>query len=129
MADKSLGKLTKVDLHEHWEGEAKNFTPWLALDENLESLSDALGMQLELVGTEVSVGNFRADIVCKGGYSELDTESDTESDTLVLIENQIKPTNHTHLGQLLVYASGLQAATIIWIASEFRRNIGQRSIG
>ena len=53
------------------------------------------------------VGPFRADILCK----------DYASNNMVLIENQLEKTDH--LGQLLTYATGFKAVTIIWIASEF----------
>ncbi|MBC2734160.1 MAG: DUF4268 domain-containing protein [Desulfobacteraceae bacterium] len=104
-----LSRLSKVVLRDCWDHEALDFTPWLSEPENLELLSDTVGMQLELVGTENHVGPFRADILCR----------DLISDSQVLIENQLNRTDHTHLGQLMTYAAGLDTVNIIWVAQQF----------
>lgn len=105
----SLGSLEPVDLRNVFPSESSDFTPWLAQEKNLEKLGAALDIELELESQEKSVGPFRADILCK----------DINSQDWVLIENQIEPTDHKHLGQLMTYAAGLKAVTIIWIASSF----------
>lgn len=107
MAD--LGKLKKIDLRKVWADEAGEFTPWLAQEENIELLGDAIGIELEVEAQEKPVGPFSADILCK----------DTVNNLWVLIENQLERTDHTHLGQLMTYAAGLDAVTIIWIAEKF----------
>ena len=104
-----LGRLERVDLRDIWTTEATDFTPWLARPENLAILGETLGIDLELEAQEKSVGPFRADILCK----------DIGRDAWVLVENQLERTDHGHLGQLLTYASGLQAVTIVWIAARF----------
>ena len=43
-----LGSLEPVDLRTIWPDEARDFTPWLAQEENLRRLSDALNLELEL---------------------------------------------------------------------------------
>ena len=48
MNTKNLGRLQKVDLREVWVSEAGSFTPWLAQDENLKLLGEAIGIELEL---------------------------------------------------------------------------------
>lgn len=105
----NLGKLEKVDLRGEWQNEERDFTPWLAEDENIERLSEAIGLELEVQSQEERVGPFRADILCR----------DTATDHYVLIENQLERTDHLHLGQLITYAAGLEAVTIIWIARQF----------
>ena len=39
---------------------------------------------------------------------------------MVVIENQIEPTDHKHLGQVLTYLSNMEAKTAIWITSDPR---------
>ena len=54
--DTKLGTLKNVNLREAWSHEAQDFTPWLA--DNLDRLSAAIGIPLELEGQEVSVDSF-----------------------------------------------------------------------
>jgi hypothetical protein len=96
-------------LREAWEGEATAFTPWLAQAENIKLLSETVRIELEVESQEKNVGPFRADILCR----------DTATGHYALIENQLERTDHVHLGQLLTYAAGLDAVTIIWIAAQF----------
>jgi hypothetical protein len=67
-------------------------------------------MEIELTGTESRVGDFAVDIFAR----------EVGSGHEVIIENQLAPTDHGHLGQLLTYASGLDAKVIIWISPQFR---------
>lgn len=106
-----LGKVERADLRTAWPNEASHFTPWLASEEGLELLQDTLDMDLEVEATEKFVGPFKADILAK--------RTDTTDDHWVLIENQLAKTDHRHLGQLLTYAAGLDAATIVWVAESF----------
>ena len=111
MADMSkvLAKLDAVDPQEVWKHEAADFTPWLAEPENLRLLGKTLGMELDDARTEQAVGNFSADIVA----------TNTANNSRVLIENQLRRTDHGHLGQILTYVAGLDALTVVWIAKQF----------
>jgi hypothetical protein len=105
-----LARLEKVNLRAAWPHEATNFTRWLAEPQNIALLAEEIGVPLICETVEKEVGPFSADILAK--------EADTER--WVIIENQLTPTDHGHLGQLLTYAAGLEARTVIWIAEEFR---------
>lgn len=106
-----LGTLEAVPLRIGWPHEAAAFTPWLASEAGLKLLGDTLGMRLVREAEERPVGPYRADILAK--------RTDAEGEPWVLIENQLEKTDHSHLGQLVTYAAGLQAATIIWVAESF----------
>ena len=100
-------EVQKVGVRSKWPNEERDFTPWLS--KNLHILGNELGMKLELVQTEVPVGPYFLDIQAK----------DLDQSVLVAIENQLEETDHTHLGQLLTYATGCGVGTAIWVAPEF----------
>lgn len=107
---KNLGRLRRVaNPRSVWSSEAGDFTPWLA--ENIDVLADELGMTLTVVTTEVSVGEFWLDI-----------QAEDESGRTVIVENQLERTDHGHLGQSLVYAAGLDASAVVWVATRFRED-------
>ena len=108
-----LSRLESVDLRNVWESEPGEFTPWLAKPENITLLGETLGLELVVESTEAGVGPYRADIVCR------DTGYNSPDGSLVLIENQLGRTDHSHLGQLLTYAAGLDAVSVVWIAQPF----------
>ena len=103
-----FGQLQRLPIRTVWSSESSDFTPWLAA--NLDRLSEQIGLDLELVATEVAVGPFRVDVVAQIAGT----------DDLVVIENQFGPTDHDHLGKLLTYAAGQEAAYAVWIAERFR---------
>ncbi len=104
-----LAKIKELKPRDVWANEANDFTPWLADEENLALLSEAVSMNLELLSREEKMDGGRADIVC----------IDADTQRKVIIENQLEKTDPDHLGRILSYASALEANTIIWIATEF----------
>lgn len=103
-----VGELKRVSLRLVWRHEEAEFTPWLL--ENIGLLGRTLGLELDLVEREVSSGDFFADLVAK----------DLNTNRLVLIENQLEPTDHNHLGEIMTYAANRKAGVIVWISPEFR---------
>jgi hypothetical protein len=103
-----LGRLEHVDPRGVWQHEALHFTPWLL--ENSDRLSEALGIDLELEAAEHAVGGYSLDLVGR----------DITNDAVLIVENQLATTDHSHLGQVLTYAAGTAASTIVWIATSFR---------
>lgn len=103
-----LCELKSIDLREIWKHEAIDFTNWLAEEENLNSLGDVIGVDIELIQKEAEVGSYRVDILAQ----------DTNCEKKIIIENQLEMTNHDHLGKIITYASGYDAEIVIWIVKD-----------
>lgn len=104
-----IGKLVQVDLREVWAQEASDFSQWLS--QNLEYLTEVLDMNLELLETEKKLDDSRFSI---------DIWAEDGNEQPVIIENQLEKTDHTHLGQIITYATNMDVSTVIWIAKHPR---------
>ena len=82
--------------------------PWLA--DHISELGNALGLELELQSQEAPIGAFSLDLLARV----------SGTNRTVIIENQLGPTDHDHLGKLLTYAGGCDAHVIIWVAKDLR---------
>lgn len=108
MPNEELGKIEEVALREVFEGESSDFTPWL--EENIESLSRVIGIQVDEVEKESDVGSFSVDLIGR----------EVNSEGIIVIENQLEKTDHDHLGKLLTYAAGKDAKYIVWVTKKLR---------
>jgi len=104
---RDLGIIEEIDLRKHFTKEP-DFTSWL--NENVHLLSKVIGIEIIDTQLEQEVGDYRLDII----------GVDANTKKKVAIENQLEPTNHSHLGQIITYASGIDAGIAIWIAKEIR---------
>jgi len=102
-----IGKLESVPLRELWKHEELDFSAWL--ENNIETLSEALGLTLTLVQREKTAGAFQVDLVAEDADGRL-----------VILENQLEPTDHDHLGKVLTYLTNLEARAAIWVTSDAR---------
>lgn len=106
-----FGKMKRIyDLRSVWHHEAKDFSKWLAQENNLLLLSEAIGIDVVLEELESSVGSFNVDLYA----------IEEGSDRRIIIENQLEDTNHDHLGKLITYASGKGAEVIVWVVKRAR---------
>jgi hypothetical protein len=104
----TLGQISDVAATAAWANEI-TFSKWMAA--NLPLLGRVLDVDdLELIGTELAVGDFRCDIVAR----------EIGSNRTLIVENQFTKTDHDHLGKLLTYAAQHTAQIIVWISTEIR---------
>lgn len=105
-------ELEPQDVRDFWEHEAREFTPWLAdgiRSEEASHLEDVLGLDLEVIETEKTVGRYSVDILAEV----------VDDGRQVVVENQLNPSDHDHLGKCLAYAAGVDADIIAWLTPQF----------
>ena len=105
----TMARLTFGRLAEAWKGEATDFTP--LLNEQLDALGDAIGVDLASVGSSevATTGGRRIDIVAQ-----------VEDGSEFVIENQYGRGDHDHLTRGLAYAVARRARGLIVVAEEHR---------
>ena len=105
--------ISQISMKEVWTNdtnrvEERCMSPFIK--DHIDDISAITDKDLEVVDMEVFVGDFRADIICK----------DTETNDIVVIENQLDRTDHDHIGKAITYLSNLDAKVIVWICQEAR---------
>jgi Domain of unknown function (DUF4268) len=108
-AKPNLGRLEKIDLSHYWKTDESDFTHWLAQDDNIKLLGDAIQMELEVVLDATKVEELQSDLLCR----------DLATGRWVVVGNQLKPTDESHLGRLLTYGADVEVSAIVWISSQF----------
>jgi hypothetical protein len=109
-----LGRLERLDLKSFWGEQLPDLTPWFL--QNIDLLGETLGIDITPVEQEINVET--------GAFKVLGTDATGRP---IVIENRLEATDHNQLGQMIVHASGLDAAVVIWVAprfhEEFRRGL------
>jgi Domain of unknown function (DUF4268) len=109
-----LGRLERLDLKSFWGEQLPDLTPWFL--QNIDLLSETLGIDITPLEREINVDT--------GAFNVLGADATGRP---IVIDNRLEATDHNQLGQMIVHASGLDAAVVIWVAprfhEEFRRGL------
>jgi RecB family endonuclease NucS len=99
-----IGKLVSVDIRKISKHEEHDFS--VCLEQNIHFLNESIEIKLSPLQKEKKAGPFQVDLVAEDPNGDL-----------VIIENQLKHSNHDHLGKLLTYMTNLEAKTAIRVVS------------
>ena len=101
-----LSRLEEItDLRTVWQNDAKDFTEWLAKEDNINLLSEASGLEFSAEETHSPVGKLSVDILA----------SESGTNRRIIIINNFSATDDSGLGRLITLAAGKNADVIIWI--------------
>ncbi len=107
---KNLSSLERASLDEQWN-DADSLATWLAHDESLAQLGDALDLQLILRDTDVlATEPHRVPLLCEDLHQE---------GRSVVVQPQVEAAVPGQLGSLLLQAAALDATAVVWVAASF----------
>jgi len=112
---KPVGKLRKINLSEVWGGEIKGFTTWLQQEEILEMLGEALGISLKPAPGDIPLNTLNGGVLAK----------DAKHGHYVIVLGYLDDITHEALGNLIIYAAGLEAKAIVCVGKDITAEIRQ----
>src|SRR6266545_4685769 len=101
-----LGRLERLDLRSFWGEQLPDLTPWFV--QNVDLLGQTLGIDITPMQRELQVD--------QGSFNVLGTDALGRP---IVIENRLEEADHNQLGQLIMHASTLDSAVIVWVSPRF----------
>jgi hypothetical protein len=101
-----LGRLERLDLRSFWGEQLPDLTPWFV--QNVDLLGQTLGIDITPMQRELQVDH--------GSFNVLGTDALGRP---IVIENRLEEADHNQLGQLIMHASTLDSAVIVWVSPRF----------
>jgi uncharacterized protein DUF4268 len=105
-----LGRLERLDLRSFWGEQLPDLTPWFV--QNVDLLGQTLGIDITPMQRELQAEN--------EAFNVLGTDALGRP---IVIENRLEEANQNHLGHLIMHASTLESAVVVWVAPRFDQEV------
>jgi Domain of unknown function (DUF4268) len=100
-----LGRLERLDLRSFWGEQLPDLTPWFV--QNVDLLGQTLG---------IDITPMQRDLQIDESFNMLGTDALGRP---IIIDNRLEEADHNQLGQLIMHASTLESAVIVWVSPRF----------
>jgi Domain of unknown function (DUF4268) len=100
-----LGRLERLDLRSFWGEQLPDLTPWFV--QNVDLLGQTLGIEITPMQREPQLDE---------SFNVLGTDALGRP---IIIENRLEEADHNQLGELIMHASTLESAVIVWVSPRF----------
>jgi hypothetical protein len=105
-----LGRLERLDLRSFWGEQLPDLTPWFV--QNVDLLGQTLGIDITPMQRELQAED--------GAFNVLGTDALGRP---IVIENRLEQADQNHLGHLIMHASTLESAVVVWVSPRFDQEV------